>query len=52
LVGISSAAALVGTLQVATTAARGSVVVSVFPDFGDKYLCEYFWEEKPAGGGK
>ena len=45
LVGVSSAAALVGALQVARSAAPGSVVVTIFPDSGDKYLSEQFWEE-------
>ena len=48
LVGISSAAALVGALQVARSAAPGSVVVTIFPDSGDKYLSEQFWEESAA----
>jgi len=48
LVGISSAAALVGALQVARSAAPGSVVVPIFPDSGDKYLSEQFWEESAA----
>jgi cysteine synthase B len=45
LVGISAAGALVGALEVANTAAEGSVVVTIFPDSGDKYLSEQFWEE-------
>lgn len=45
LVGVSGAAALAGALEVARTAPRGSVVVTVFPDSGDKYLSEHFWEE-------
>jgi cysteine synthase B len=45
LVGISAAAALVGALQVAKSAAPGSVVVTIFPDSGDKYLSEQFWED-------
>jgi len=44
LVGISAAAALVGALQVARSAAPGSVIVTIFPDSGDKYLSEQFWE--------
>lgn len=48
LVGISSAAALVGALQVARSAPGGSVVVTIFPDSGDKYLSERFWEESAA----
>ncbi len=45
LVGVSSGAALVGCLEVAKTAPRGSVIVTVFPDSGDKYLSERFWDE-------
>jgi cysteine synthase B len=48
LVGISAAAALVGALRVARSAAPGSVVVTIFPDSGDKYLSEQFWEDSPA----
>ena len=44
LVGVSAAAALVGALQVAKEATAGSVVVTIFPDSGDKYLSEHFWE--------
>ena len=46
LVGISAAAAMVGTLQVAEqVAARGeeAVIVTLFPDNGYKYLSESFW---------
>jgi cysteine synthase B len=45
LIGVSAAAALVGALQVARGAAPGSVVVTIFPDSGDKYLSEHFWDE-------
>jgi len=45
LVGVSSAAALVGALEVASEAKAGSVVVTIFPDSGDKYLSENFWNE-------
>jgi S-sulfo-L-cysteine synthase (O-acetyl-L-serine-dependent) len=47
LVGVSSGAALWGCFEVA----RGlrsddrAVIVTVFPDSGDKYLSERFWEE-------
>jgi S-sulfo-L-cysteine synthase (O-acetyl-L-serine-dependent) len=44
LVGISSGAAMVAALKVAKQAKRG-VVVAIFPDGGDKYLSERFWEE-------
>ena len=50
LAGISCGAALVGTLQVAKeVAARGerAVMVTVFPDAGDKYLSEErVWKEE------
>jgi len=39
------AAALVGALLVARDATAGSVIVTIFPDSGDKYLSEHFWEE-------
>ena len=47
LVGISAGAAVVASLKVAERAgpARGSVIVTVFPDNGDKYLSERFWDE-------
>ncbi|MGZ4821503.1 MAG: PLP-dependent cysteine synthase family protein [Terriglobales bacterium] len=45
LVGISSGAALSGCLEVAKSAPGGSVIVTVFPDSGDKYLSEKFWNE-------
>ncbi len=42
LAGVSSGAALVGALRVAGGLRRG-VVVTLFPDGGDKYLSERFW---------
>jgi len=45
LIGVSAAAALVGAMQVARDAPAGSVIVTIFPDSGDKYLSEHFWEE-------
>ncbi|MBI5930783.1 MAG: cysteine synthase family protein [Chloroflexi bacterium] len=48
LVGISSAAAMLGALQVAEEMAdRGesAVIVTVFPDNAYKYLSESFWTE-------
>jgi cysteine synthase B len=45
LIGVSSGAALVGALQVARDAPAGSVIVTIFPDSGDKYLSEHFWDE-------
>jgi S-sulfo-L-cysteine synthase (O-acetyl-L-serine-dependent) len=48
LVGISSGAVLVAGLRAAATLERG-VVVMIFPDGGEKYLSERFWEEPPEG---
>jgi cysteine synthase B len=47
LVSPSSAAALVGCFRVAESLPQGqrAVIVTVFPDAGDKYLSERFWEE-------
>jgi cysteine synthase B len=47
LVSPSSAAALCGCFEVARRLPRGkrAVIVTVFPDGGDKYLSERFWEE-------
>jgi cysteine synthase len=45
LVCVSSAAALVGALKIAQTADAGSVIVTIFPDSGDKYLSEHFWND-------
>jgi cysteine synthase B len=44
LAGISAGAATVAALQVAKAAGRG-VIVTIFPDSGDKYLSERFWDE-------
>jgi len=44
LVGISAGAAMVAALRVAREARRG-VLVTIFPDSGDKYLSERFWDE-------
>ncbi len=44
LVGISSGAAAAGALRVASEIGEG-VVVTVFPDSGDKYLSHNFWNE-------
>ena len=47
LVGVSSGAALWASLDVARRVPRGeqAVIVTVFPDSGDKYLTEQFWSE-------
>ncbi len=41
--GISSGAAMVATLEIAKNIDRGTIV-TIFPDGGDKYLSEQFWE--------
>src|SRR5439155_1118252 len=38
----------VAALEVARQARRG-VIVTIFPDSGDKYLSERFWDEVPEG---
>jgi S-sulfo-L-cysteine synthase (O-acetyl-L-serine-dependent) len=45
LVGVSAGAALACALKVASTIDSG-VIVTIFPDAGDKYLSERFWDEK------
>jgi S-sulfo-L-cysteine synthase (O-acetyl-L-serine-dependent) len=47
LVGISSGAALWGCLEIARRLPQdaSAVIVTVFPDSGDKYLSERFWDE-------
>ena len=45
-VGVSSGAAAVAALQVASRVEHG-VVVTLFPDAGYKYLSEKFWEAQP-----
>ncbi len=44
LVGVSAGAAMVAALKVAGRLTNG-VVVTIFPDSGDKYLSERFWDE-------
>lgn len=44
LVGVSSGAALVGALRVAAETGDGTVVV-VFPDGGERYLSDRFWDD-------
>ncbi|HMD31094.1 MAG TPA: cysteine synthase family protein, partial [Candidatus Acidoferrales bacterium] len=48
LVSPSAAAALAGCFRVAASLPRGerAVIVTIFPDSGDKYLSERFWEEE------
>ena len=50
-VGISSGANLSGALTVARRA-PGSVIVVIFPDGGEKYLSERFWDEDGSGAPK
>ncbi len=47
LVGVSSGAAICGCFAVARQLPVGerAVIVTVFPDSGDKYLSERFWDE-------
>ena len=51
LVGISSGAALAACFEIArrlkdeNQGGQGKMIVTVFPDSGDKYLSERFWEE-------
>jgi cysteine synthase B len=47
LIGISSGAAMAGSMQVARRLRKDeeAVIVTVFPDSGDKYLSERFWTE-------
>jgi cysteine synthase B len=47
LVGISAAAAVVGSVKVAEQRKRGqpAVIVTILCDSGDKYLSERFWDE-------
>jgi cysteine synthase B len=43
LAGVSSGAALIAALRVASTA-RDAVIVTIFPDGGARYLSEAFWD--------
>lgn len=47
LVGISSGASMVAALKLANQVQSG-VIVTIFPDSGDKYLSERFWNERPV----
>jgi cysteine synthase B len=44
LAGVSAGAAMAAALRVARDLRRG-VIVMIFPDSGDKYLSERFWDE-------
>jgi len=48
LVGVSAGAALCACLEVARRIPKGeqAVIVTVFPDSGDKYLSDRFWSEE------
>jgi cysteine synthase B len=48
LAGVSSGAALCACLDVARRLPRGerAVIVTVFPDSGEKYLSERFWNDE------
>jgi cysteine synthase B len=48
LVGISAGAAIAASLQIARRLRNDeeAVIVTIFPDSGDKYLSERFWTEK------
>jgi len=48
LVGISAGAAIAGSLQIARRLRKDeeAVIVTIFPDSGDKYLSERFWTER------
>ena len=48
LVGVSSGAALCACLEVARRIPKSeqAVIVTVFPDSGEKYLSERFWSEE------
>ena len=45
LAGVSSGAALAACLDLAGRIREG-VIVTVFPDSGNRYLTERFWEEE------
>jgi cysteine synthase B len=48
LVGVSAGAALCACLDVAKRIPKNeqAVIVTVFPDSGDKYLSDRFWSEE------
>jgi S-sulfo-L-cysteine synthase (O-acetyl-L-serine-dependent) len=45
LTGISGAGAMAAGLRVAEEAEPDAVIVTIFPDSGDRYLSESFWDE-------
>ena len=45
LVGISGAGAMAGSLRLAEESEPNSVIVTIFPDSGDRYLSESLWDE-------
>jgi S-sulfo-L-cysteine synthase (O-acetyl-L-serine-dependent) len=45
LAGISGAGAMAACLRVAEQAEPDSVIVTIFPDSGDRYLSESFWDD-------
>lgn len=45
LTGISGAGAMAACLRVAERAGPDSVIVTILPDSGDRYLSESFWDE-------
>jgi len=52
LVGVSAAAAVSASLDIAETEARANreaVIVTILPDSADKYLSERYWTEKTEG---
>ena len=49
LVGVSSAAAVAASVQVAkqeAAAGREAVIVTILPDSAEKYMSEHFWQEQ------
>ncbi len=45
LAGISGAGAMAACLRIAEQATPDAVIVTIFPDSGDRYLSESFWDE-------
>ena len=45
LAGISGAGAMAACLRIAEQAEPNAVIVTIFPDSGDRYLSESFWDE-------